>query len=153
MSAKWLKLLKQVAPSVTRVGVFRASAFPTGIGQFAAIQAVASSFGVELRPIDARDAGEIESAVTAFAHGANGGLIVTSNPLMTLHLEPIIALAARLRLPAVYSSGHFVTRGGLASYGPTPSTSSGARPATLIASSKARSQPSCRCRHRPSTKR
>ena len=119
MSAKWLELLKQVAPSVTRVGVLRASAFPTGIGQFAAIQAVASSFGVELRPIDVRDAGEIESAVTAFATGTNGGLIVTSNPLMTLHREPILALAARFRLPAVYSSRHFVIRGGLASYGPS----------------------------------
>ena len=113
MSPKWLESLEQVAPHVTRVGVLRASAFPTGIGQFAAIQAVASSFGVELRPLMCATPAKIESGVTVFATGTSGGLIVTSNPLMTLHREPILALAARLRLPAVYSSGHFVIRGGL----------------------------------------
>jgi putative tryptophan/tyrosine transport system substrate-binding protein len=118
MGAKWLELLKQFAPGVARVAVLRASAFATGIGQFAAIQAVAPSFGVELRPIDVRDAGEIESALTAFVQGANDGLIMTTNPLATLHRNLIISLAARHRLPAVYPNSYFVADGGLASYGP-----------------------------------
>jgi putative ABC transport system substrate-binding protein len=118
MSAKWLELLKEIAPDVMRAGVLRAAAFPTGIGQFAAIQSVAPALRVDLKAIDVRDAAEIEHAVTTFAREPKGGLIVTSNPLMTLRRELIIELAAKHRLPTIYSSGHFPTGGGLVSYGP-----------------------------------
>ena len=118
MSAKWLELLKEIAPDVTRTGVLRAAAFPTGIGQFAAIQPVAPALRVELKAIDVRDAGEIEQAVAIFAREPKGGLIVTSNPLMTIRRELIIELAAKHRLPTIYSSRHFATGGGLVSYGP-----------------------------------
>jgi putative tryptophan/tyrosine transport system substrate-binding protein len=118
MSAKWLELLKEIAPDVARVGVLRAAAFPTGIGQFAAIQPIAPSMRVDLKAIDVRDTGEIEQAVTTFAREPRGGLIVTSNPLMTLRRELIIELAAKHRLPTIYSTRHFATGGGLVSYGP-----------------------------------
>ena len=95
MSGKWLELLKEIAPRVTRAAVLRDPAIASGIGQFAAIQAVAPSLGVELSPIDVRDAGEIERAVTAFARSPNGGLIVTASPLATVHRDLIITLAAR----------------------------------------------------------
>ena len=103
---------------MTRAAVLRDPAIASGIGQFAAIQAVAPSFGVELSPVDVRDAPEIERAVTAFARSANGGLIVTASALASLHRDLIITLAARHRLPAVYSYRFFVTAGGLISYGP-----------------------------------
>jgi putative tryptophan/tyrosine transport system substrate-binding protein len=90
----------------------------SGIGQFAAIQSVAPSFGVELRPIDIREAGEIERAVTAFARASNGGLIVTAGSGSAIYGDPIITLAARHKLPAVYGDRHYVTGGGLISYGP-----------------------------------
>ena len=118
MSGKWLELLKQIAPGVTRAAVLRDPAIPAGIGQFGAIQAVAPSFGVEVSPIDVRDAAEIERAIAAFARGSNGGLIVTSSGLAPVHRDLIITLAARHRLPAVYSYRYFVTDGGLISYGP-----------------------------------
>jgi ABC-type uncharacterized transport system substrate-binding protein len=118
MSAKWLELLKQLAPRVTRVGVLRDSTTTGGVGQFAAVQAVAPSFGVELNPLDVRDAPEIERAVTAFAREPNGGLIVTLSGLAISYRELIITLAARHRLPAVYAYRPFVTGGGLISYGP-----------------------------------
>ena len=118
MCGKWLELLKQIAPPVTRAAVLRDPTIASGIGQFAAVQAVAPSLGVELSPVDVRDAGEIERAVTAFARSSNGGLIVTASALATRHRDLIIALAARLRLPAVYSYRFFVTVGGLISYGP-----------------------------------
>ena len=102
---------------MTRAAVLRDPASAAGIGQFAAIQAVAPSFGVELRPVGVRDAGEIERAVTAFARGPNGGLIVTSSTSAVVHRDLIIALAARHRLPAVYPSRLFARRGGLISYG------------------------------------
>ena len=102
MSGKWLELLKQIAPGVTRAAVLRDPAIPAGIGQFAAIQAVAPSLGVELSPVDVRDAGEIERAITAFARGSNGGLIVTASALAIVHRDLIITLAARHQLPAVY---------------------------------------------------
>jgi putative ABC transport system substrate-binding protein len=117
-SGKWLELLKDIAPRVTRVGVMRNPVNPTGSGHLGAIQAVAPSFGVELRPIDARDAGEIERAVTAFARAPDGGLIVPRQAPTLRHRELIIALASRYRLPAVYSDRVFITGGGLASYGP-----------------------------------
>ena len=95
---------QEIAPGVTRAAVLRDPAIAAGIGQFGAIQAVAPSFGVELSPVDVRDAGEIERAVTAFARAPNGGLIVTASALAAVHRDLIITLAARHRLPAVYST-------------------------------------------------
>jgi putative tryptophan/tyrosine transport system substrate-binding protein len=118
LSAKWLELLRQVAPRLTRVAVLRDSLTPVGIGQLAAIQGVASSFGVELSPLVVRDVGEIEPAVAAFARTSNDGLIVTIGTLTDAHREVISALAARHRLPAVYPFPFFVRSGGLISYGP-----------------------------------
>ncbi len=120
MSVKWLELLKQIAPRVTRVAVLRDSVTTVGIGQLAAIQGVAPSFGVELSPLVVRDAGEIEPAIAAFARGSNGGLIVTIGTLAQAHRDLIITLAARHRLSAVYPFRMFVTSGGLISYGPDP---------------------------------
>jgi putative ABC transport system substrate-binding protein len=118
MSGKWLELLKQIAPGVTRAAVLRDPAIASGIGQFGAVQAVAPSLGVELSPVDVRDAPEIERAVTAFAGIENGGLVVTGSPSSTAHRELIIALAARHKLPAVYWQRLYVASGGLMSYGP-----------------------------------
>jgi putative ABC transport system substrate-binding protein len=118
MSGKLLELLKQIAPPMTRAAVLRDPTIASGIGQFAAVQAVAPSLGVDLTPVDARDASEIERVVTAFARFGNGGLIVTASPVATRHRDLIIALAARLRLPAVYPNRFFVTVGALISYGP-----------------------------------
>jgi putative ABC transport system substrate-binding protein len=118
LSGKWLELLKQIAPSVTRVAVLRNAATASGPGQFAAIQAVAPSLGMEANPVNVRDAAEIERAVTAFAGAPNGGLIVTASPAAALHRELIVSLAARHKLPAVYFERHFVAAGGLISYGP-----------------------------------
>jgi ABC-type uncharacterized transport system substrate-binding protein len=120
MSGKWLELLKQIAPGMTRVVVLRDPTMTAGIGQFAAIQSVAPLLGVELRPVDVRDPGEIERGVTAFARGSNGGLIVASSPSAMVHRDLIIGLAARHRLPAVYSFRYYVTSGGLIAYGPDP---------------------------------
>ena len=117
LSAKWLELLKEIAPAVTRVAVLRDPAITSGIGQFAVIQSVASSVGVEVRAINIRDAGEIEHAITAFAQSSNGGLILTASALSVLHRELIIALAARFKLPTVYYRRYFVEGGGLISYG------------------------------------
>jgi putative tryptophan/tyrosine transport system substrate-binding protein len=118
ISAKWLELLKEIAPRVSRVAVLRDTTVPGGIGQLGSIQAVAPSFGAELSSIDVRNAPEIERAVTAFARGSNGGLIVLSSATGVVHRELIITLAARHRLPATYPSRLFVTGGGLISYGP-----------------------------------
>jgi putative ABC transport system substrate-binding protein len=117
MSAKWLEILKQIAPGVARVAVARDQSV-SGVGQFAAIQSVAQPLGVDLRPIGLRDAAEIERAISAFARGLNNGLIVTASSLTNLHRGLIISLAAKYRLPAVYSAANFVTDGGLISYGP-----------------------------------
>ena len=102
MSGKWLELLKEIAPGVTRAAVLRDPAIAAGIGQFGAIQSVAPSLGVEVSPVNVRDAGEIERAVTAFARSPNGGLIVTASALAAVHRDLIITLAARHKLPAVY---------------------------------------------------
>src|SRR5262245_5068382 len=118
ISAKWLELLKEIAPRVSRAAVLRDATIPAGIGQLGAIQSVAPSFGVELSSIDVRDAPEIDRAVTAFARGSNDGLIVLSGPVGVVHRELIITLASRHRLPAVYPLRAFVTGGGLVSYGP-----------------------------------
>jgi putative ABC transport system substrate-binding protein len=118
ISGKWLELLKEVVPRVTRVAVLRDAALAGGPGQFGAIQALAPSLGVELRPVDLNDANDIERAITAFAQRPNGGLIVTGSPRATFHRELIIALATGHRLPAVYYDRFFVLGGGLISYGP-----------------------------------
>ena len=118
MSGKWLELLKQIAPRVTRVAVLRDLAVPAGTGQFGALQSVAPSFGVELSAVSVRDAPEIERAVTAFARSASGGLIVTGSAPAIINRDLIVTLAARHKLPAVYSLRAFVTAGGLISYGP-----------------------------------
>ena len=117
LSGKWLELLKEIAPGVTRAAVLRDPTVITGASQFAAIQAVAPSLRVEVNPINLRDAGEIEHAVTAFARSSNGGLIVTTGGLAQLHRDLIITLAARHKLPAVYYERFFVAGGGLLSYG------------------------------------
>jgi ABC-type uncharacterized transport system substrate-binding protein len=116
-SGKWLELLKQIAPTVTRAAVLRDPSSIAGTAQFAAIQTVASSLGVELRPVDVRDAGEIERSVAAFARQPNGGLIVVPAGSAVVHRHLIIALVARHKLPAVYYGRLFVTGGGLLSYG------------------------------------
>ena len=117
LSGKWLELLKEIAPSLTRAMVLWDPAIPAGIGQFAIIQSVATSAGVDLKPVNLRDAGEIERAITAFARAPNGGLILTASALSTVHRDLIIALAARHKLPAVYYERFFVAGGGLISYG------------------------------------
>jgi putative ABC transport system substrate-binding protein len=118
LCGKWLELLKEIAPSVTRAAVLRDSADPSGIGQFATIQSVAPSVGVDVSPINLRDAAEIERAVAAFAQTANGGLIVTTSALSVVHRDLIVARAARHNLPAVYSERFYVAAGGLIAYGP-----------------------------------
>jgi putative ABC transport system substrate-binding protein len=119
VSGKWLELLKQIAPSVTRVAVLRDATIPIGPALFGVIQAVAPSLRVEVNPINIRDdAGEIERAITGFARASNGGLITASSALTLLHRELIIDLAARHKLPAVYFQRLFAADGGLMSYGP-----------------------------------
>jgi putative ABC transport system substrate-binding protein len=117
LSGKWLELLKQIAPGVTRVAVLRDPAITAGIGQFAIIQSVAPSLGVEVVPISVRDPAEIERAVTVFARSGDRGLIVTASASAQVHRELIVALAARHKLPAVYWQRDAVTTGGLISYG------------------------------------
>jgi putative tryptophan/tyrosine transport system substrate-binding protein len=118
ISGKWLELLKEITPRVTRVAVLRDPAMAAGTGQLGAIQSVAAAFGVELTPVNVRDAGEIERAVSAFARAPNGGVIVSASGLAIVHREPIVALAARHKLPAIYFQRFFTSAGGLLSYGP-----------------------------------
>ena len=118
IAAKWLALLKEVAPGVAHAAILRDPAITGGIGQWSAIQAVAPSLGMELRPINVRDADEIEQAVAAFARSSNGGLIVTGSALAVVHRDLIVTLAARHKLPAVYYERYFALAGGLISYGP-----------------------------------
>jgi putative tryptophan/tyrosine transport system substrate-binding protein len=118
ISAKWLELLKDIAPQLKRVAVLREADIASGIGQLAVIQAAAPSFGVEVRPVGLRDADEIERAVTAFARSSNGGLVVTASNSGAVHRKLVIALAARHRLPAVYAFRYQAISGGLISYGP-----------------------------------
>ena len=117
LSGKWLELLKQIAPGVTRAAILRDPAQTAGVGQFAVIQSVASPVGIEVIPVNMHDPGDIERSVAAFARTPNGGLILTSSALAVRHRELIIALAARHKLPAVYYRRYFVTSGGLISYG------------------------------------
>jgi putative tryptophan/tyrosine transport system substrate-binding protein len=118
IAGKWLELLKEIFPAVRRVVVLRESAIAVGPAQFGTLQGLAPSLGVELRPVDVRDAGEIERTITAFAQGSNGGLIVTGSPAAVVHRELIISLAARHRLPAIYPTRFYAASGGLISYGP-----------------------------------
>jgi putative ABC transport system substrate-binding protein len=118
LSGKWLELLKEIAPKMTRAAVLRDTSVSSGSGQFAIIQAVAPSFGVELHPIDMRDPGEIERAVAAFARVPNSGLVVAGAPSLSAHRQLIIALAARHQLPAVYPLPYLTRSGGLIAYGP-----------------------------------
>jgi putative ABC transport system substrate-binding protein len=117
-AGKWLELLKQIAPRVTRAAVLREAELATGPAQFGAIQALAPTLGMEVRPVNTRDPDEIRQAITTFAQGSNGGLIVTGSPAATVHRKVIVALAAQHRLPGVYYTRYFVTDGGLISYGP-----------------------------------
>ena len=121
LSGKWLELLKQIAPGVTRVAVLRDPAIASGIGQFGAIQSAAPTLGLEASPVNVRDAGEIERTITSFARGSNSGLIIVSGAAAGVNRQLIIALAARHRLPAVYNGRSFVDDGGLVSYGPVTS--------------------------------
>jgi putative tryptophan/tyrosine transport system substrate-binding protein len=118
IGGKWLELLKQIGPDVTRIAILRDPATPSGTGQFGVIQAMAPSLKVEVSPVNLRNAAEIESAVTAFARSSNGGLIITASGLATVHRDLIVKLAAQHRLPAIYFDRLFVAAGGLISYGP-----------------------------------
>ena len=117
LSGKWLELLKQIAPQMTRVAVLRDPALAAGIGQFAVIQSVAPSLGVEVSSVSINDVGEIERKLSKFANSPNGGLILTSSALAVVHQSLIISLAARYKLPAVYYRRAFAASGGLVSYG------------------------------------
>ena len=117
IGAKWLEVLKEIAPSTTRAAVIRDPAITAGIGQWGAIQSVSPSVAIEVSPVNLVDAGEIERGLTAFARSPNGGLIVTGSALAVVHRELIVALAARLRLPTVYYERYFAAAGGLVSYG------------------------------------
>jgi putative ABC transport system substrate-binding protein len=118
IGGKWLELLKDIAPGMTRVAVIRDPALTAGGGQLGVIQAIAPSVGVQVTPINVRDASEIDRAITAFARSPNGGLLVTGSTLAGVHRDLIITLAARHKLPAVYFARYFVVSGGLISYGP-----------------------------------
>jgi putative ABC transport system substrate-binding protein len=118
IGGKWLELLREIAPAVTRAAVIRDPAITAGIGQWAAIHSMAPSLGMEVVPVNVRDPVEIEGALTSFSRSANGGMIVTGSALALTHLNLIIALAARLKLPAVFSEGMYVVAGGLISYAP-----------------------------------
>jgi len=118
ISGKWLELLKEITPGLTRAAVIRDPAIATGIGQFGAIQSVAPSLGVELSPVNVRDPSEIERGVSAFARSSNGGLIVAASPLAGVHRELIFKLAIQHKLPAVYFARYMAVDGGLISYGP-----------------------------------
>ena len=118
LSGKWLELLKQIAPGVTRVAVLRDPGIASGIGQFGAIQSAAPSLGLEAIPVNVRDVGEIERDIAAFARSSNGGLIVTASPQASRYRDLIVTLATRHRLPAVYPWRYYVESGGLLSYGP-----------------------------------
>jgi putative ABC transport system substrate-binding protein len=118
LGGKWLELLKEIAPAMRRVAVFRDPAIPSGTGLLGAIQSVAPTLGIEAIPINVRDADEIKRTLSAFARSGSGGLVVIPSPASFLHRDLIIALAAQFKLPAIYFLRLFVTAGGLISYGP-----------------------------------
>jgi len=117
IGGKWLDLLRQIAPHITRVAVFRDDTSPAGIAMFGVIQAMAPSAGLQVTPVNVRNSDEIASAVEAFAHSPNGGAIVTGNALYTVHRDLILKLIARYKLPAIYNDRFIITNGGLISYG------------------------------------
>jgi putative ABC transport system substrate-binding protein len=148
LSAKWLELLKELVPRVTRVAILRDPSSHVGIGQLAAMEAVAPSLGMELTPIDERDPGEIERGLNEFARAANGGLILTASVSQGLYRKQIITLAARHRLSAVYPFRYMVDDGGLISYG-TDLVDQYRRAAVYVDRIlKGENAGSCRCRHR-----
>ena len=149
MSGKWLELLKQIAPRATRVGVVRDPKSPPAPASSVRSNPWRRRSARKLRPLGVRDAGEIERAITAFARSPNDGLIVTPSALTLVHRAAIIALAARHKLPAIYSDRHFVAIGGLISYGPDRIDEYRRRLITSIAFSKERNRLTCRCRPRP----
>jgi putative ABC transport system substrate-binding protein len=117
LGGKWLELLKQIAPTITRVAVLRDASTTSGTGQFAAIQAVAPSLKVDVVPVNMREAADLERTIAAFARSPNGGVILTGSGLSILHRDLIISLAARYKLPAIYYERFFAAAGGLISYG------------------------------------
>jgi putative tryptophan/tyrosine transport system substrate-binding protein len=150
ISGKWLELLKELAPALKRVAVVREPSVAAGIGQFAAIQTMASSSsGLELTAIDPRDTAHVERALAAFAREPNGGVIVTASSSAATHRDLLLALALRYRLPAIYPFRYFAASGGLAAYGPDVNDVMGARPITSIAFSREPNLPIFRFRHRP----
>ena len=149
IGGKWLELLKQIVPNLTRVGVLRDAATPSGVALFGIIQATASSLRVETNPLDLRDAVEIERAVTAFAEPSSGALIVTPHASAIIHRDLIIKLAARYRLPAVYWERFFVAAGGLISYGSDHIDEFRRAAAYVDRVLKGESQPNCLSRRRP----
>jgi putative tryptophan/tyrosine transport system substrate-binding protein len=151
VSGKWLELLKEIAPGVTRAMVLRDSELGSGASQFAVIQAVAPSLRVEVNPVNVGAAAEIERAVAAFARAPNGGLIATGGGRVRAHRDPIVKLAARHRLPAVYPYHLFVASGGLMSYGIDTSDPFRRAAGYVDRISRARSRPTCRCSSRPSS--
>ena len=153
MGGKWLELLKQIAPGVTRAAVLRDPTQGSATGQFGAIQTVAPSLGMEAIPVNLRDVSEIERAVATVARSGNGGLIVAAGGSASRHRDLIITLAARHKLPTVYFERSFVTAGGLLSYGPDRLDNFRRAAPMSIASSRARNRLTCQCKRRPSTKR
>ncbi len=151
IGGKWLELLKEMAPRVTRAAVIRDPVLTTGGGQLGAIQALAPSVRVEVIPVNVRDGAEIERAIMAFGQSPNGGLIVVGSSLAAVHRDLIITLAAQHKLPAVYFARYFVVGGGLISYGPRFVDQYRDAAATSIGSSRARGRLRCRCKQRPST--
>src|SRR5271166_5326799 len=146
-AGKWLELLKHIAPNTRRVAVIRDPSESSGIGYFTAIQAISPSLGVEVSAIDARDTSEIERAIALFARDSNSGMILTPTGEARSHRETIIAAAARLKLPAVYPYRYTSPRVASSPTVPISSTNVDSRLATWIAFSRARSLPTCRCRH------
>ena len=145
MSGKWLELLKEVSPSIKKVAVLQDPiAGSSSVGQFAAIQSITLALNVDLVSIILRDDGQIDKAITAFGQSPDAGLIATRTAATIRHLNLIVTLAARLRLPTIYPLRSFVVGGGLIAYGADIASNIGEPPPTLTASSKARSQPICR---------
>ena len=151
LSGKWLELLKEIAPQLMRAAVLRDAANPAGIAQFAAVQTVAQSLGVELRPVDTHDGGEIERSIASFASAANAGLIVTPSASVSAHHDLIVMLAARYKLPAVYSSRPMVIGGGLICYGPDIAIQFRQAAGYVDRILKVRSRPIFQCKPLPST--
>jgi ABC-type uncharacterized transport system substrate-binding protein len=151
ISAKWIELLKEIAPRVTRAAVLLDTAAPTGFGQLGAIQSVAPSFGVEISPINIRDATEIEPALAALGRRSNAGMVVLPGIETISHRELIITSAAQHKLPAVYPNRYFVTIGGLICYGPDELLQHRQAAGYVDRILRARSRPTSRCRRRPST--